>query len=426
VPPAVRASDRPGPFFWPSDTDALVFAVLRSLAMAGGVVALLLVPLRPEHQGHLAPLVAGFATYTAASLAVLLWRPERAWAIGLATLAADLGFVFLLVWFTGGSESHFYLLFYPLVSLNAYYFGPGLGILGAAVASGLLGAANAVGPSAPWTHVGARAALLGLLGLALGHVAARERAARAEAERLARAVEAATTRLVQAEQLATVGRLSAKMAHEVRNPLGVITLNLDMLGDLVGQCPGPAMGEAHELLRGIREEVRGLAALTDEYLVAARLRRPRREKDSLNDLVAELVVFLRPLADRHGITLGSELGEALPPVAFDRSLLRQALHNLVANALEAAPRGGRVRVQTDADAEAVVVRVTDDGPGVAAEVAARLGEPFVTTKTRGTGLGLSIARQILHEHGGDVTWRNPPGGGAEFALRLPLGGSTDG
>jgi signal transduction histidine kinase len=402
-------------------SDALAFGLLRSLTMIGGVAALFMVPLRPEHRIHLAPLLVGFIAYKAGLLAILAGWAERAREIFLATLAADLGLVFLLVWFTGGGESHFYLLFYLLVALNAYYFGPGIGIQAALLAAGLLALANwLVAPPTPWVHIGSRAAVLGLLGLALGHVAARERAARARAEQLNREMEAAMGRLVRAEQLAAVGRLSAKMAHEVRNPLGAITLNVDMLGDIVRECPGPDMVEAQQMLHGIRNEVQALATLTEEYLVAARLPRPRLDKDSLNDVITELVGFLRPVAERQGVQIVLELDAGLPPVAFNRTMLKHAVQNLVKNSLEALNDGGRISVSTAGDDRAAMIRVADDGPGIPPDAADRLFEPFFTTKPRGTGLGLSIVRQVAREHGGEVTWTSRPGAGASFTIRLPL------
>ncbi len=409
------------------DAEATVFALLRALTLVGGVTALLIVPLRPEHRLHLTPLLVGFVIYKALLFAVLLRWTSRAREVFLATLAADLGVVFLLVWFTGGGDSHFYLLFFLLVALNAHYFGPAIGLLAAALASALLGLANWLAPPpAPWTYVGSRALLLGLLGLALGHVAARERAARARAEALHREKDAAMARLARAEQLAAVGRLSAKMAHEVRNPLGAINLDAEMLTDILRDAPGPSMAEAREIAREIRDEVRALAALTDEYLVAARLRRPRPEKESLNDLAADLVAFLRATAERQGVALDLDLDPALPLLPLDRAMVRQAAHNIVRNSLEMLPHGGRVVVGTRGDAESAVLSVVDSGPGVDPAAAPHLFEPFFTTKARGTGLGLSIALQVAREHGGDVVWRNRPEGGTEFDIRLPLGGAADG
>jgi signal transduction histidine kinase len=180
------------------------------------------------------------------------------------------------------------------------------------------------------------------------------------------------------------------------------------------------MAEAQELLHGIRNEVQALAALTEEYLVAARLPRPRLEKDSLNDVVTELAAFLRPVAERQGVALVLELDPGLPPVAVDRTMLKQAVQNLVRNSLEALEAGGRVTVSTACDAQAALIRVGDDGPGVRPDASDRLFEPFFTTKPRGTGLGLSIVRQVAREHGGALAWTSQPGAGTNFTIRLPL------
>jgi signal transduction histidine kinase len=401
--------------------EAVAFGLLRGLTLVGGMAVLGIVPLRPEHQLHLVPLLAGFVVYNAAVLVVLTRWPDEARAVFLAALAADLALVFLLVWFTGGGRSHFYLLFYLLVTINAYYFGPGIGVLAAGLASGLLVAANWLTPPADsWLHMGSHGMLLGVVGLALGHVASRERAARAKAERLNREMEAAMARLARAEQLAAVGRLSAKMAHEVRNPLGAISLNVDMLEDIIQELSGPAAGEAHEVLRGIRQEVHALADLTDEYLVAARLPRPRLEKDSINELVSELVDFLRPVAELESISITVSLGESLPIFPFDRAMLRQAVRNLIRNAMEVLANGGRIAISTGCEEHEALIAVADNGPGIAPEAADRLFEPFFTTKPGGTGLGLSIAQQIVREHGGEISCVSQPGMGARFVIRLPL------
>ena len=157
-------------------SEAMTFGLLRGLTLVGGMAALFIVPLRPEHQLHLAPLLAGFIVYNAAVLVVLARWTDEARMVFLATLAADLALVFLLVWFTGGGGSHFYLLFYLLVTINAYYFGPGIGVSAAVLASGLLATANWLAPEPDsWSQIGARAIVLGVIAVALGHVAVRER-----------------------------------------------------------------------------------------------------------------------------------------------------------------------------------------------------------------------------------------------------------
>jgi signal transduction histidine kinase len=410
--------------------DALAFAVLRGLTMIGGFAALSIVPLRPEHQVHLIPLLGVFIVYKAALFALLFLRPGHARGIFLATLGADLGIVFVLVWFTGGGESHFYLLFSLLVALNAYHFGYKVGVLAAAGSAGLMIVANVlVTPPAPWAHIGARAMLFGLLGLALGHIADRERAARADAEAVNGELRAALAdvreaqhRALRAERLAAAGQISARMAHEVRSPISAIGLNVELLEEILAQCPEPTGGEAGDLVRGIRAEVKRLADLTDEYLTFGRLPQARPEEDSVDDMIEEMVGFVRPAAERRGVALKAEVDPPLPLLPFDRDLVRRAVLNLVRNALDATPREGQVSVAARREGDRIAIAVSDSGRGIAAQDAPRLFDPFFTTKPRGTGLGLVIARQIAEEHGGTLTWENVPDGGARFTLRLPLDG----
>lgn len=194
-----------------------------------------------------------------------------------------------------------------------------------------------------------------------------------------------------------------------------------MLRDIVRRLSGPAREEAQELLRSIQEEIRAVANLTEEYLIAARIPAPRLEQDSLNELLTELIGFLRPVAERQGVTIAVTLDAGLPLLPFDRSMVRQAVRNLIKNSLEALPKGGRIVVSARREGQEAVITVSDNGPGIGGEVAERLFEPFFTTKREGTGLGLSIAQQIAREHGGVLTWASRPGAGAQFILRFPLG-----
>jgi two-component system, NtrC family, sensor kinase len=125
------------------------------------------------------------------------------------------------------------------------------------------------------------------------------------------------------------------------------------------------------------------------------------------------------VAVRQGLTMRVATDPAVPTLEIDRTLLRQAILNLVKNGLEALSRGGELTIGSRATEQGVEIVVADTGPGIAAEVGERLFEQFFTTKPQGTGLGLSISRQIIEEHGGDLAWANRPGGGAEFTIRLP-------
>jgi signal transduction histidine kinase len=120
------------------------------------------------------------------------------------------------------------------------------------------------------------------------------------------------------------------------------------------------------------------------------------------------------------VTLVSEVEPGLPAVDADRDQLLQVLLNLVANALDAAPAGGRVTVAARRDGDGIALCVTDDGPGIAAADLPRVFEPYFTTKAGGTGLGLAIAQRIAEEHAGQLEVASAPGAGATFTLRLPL------
>ncbi len=420
------------------ERDERVFAMLLAVIMVGGLATLGLAPLRPRYHIELFNLVVWFAAYKAGIFALVTVNPGVTRAVFLGALAVDLLLVFAILSLTGGGDSIYYLLFFPLVAVNAYYFGPWWGLGAALVAGGLYAASDAyvwavTRPWIGWTPVVILSALVGLPAFALGHVAVRERRARAEVERLNTELketlgrlEAAQEDLLVAERMATVGRLSLKVAHEVRNPISAIELNAEMLQDIVRGHPGADMEEASGLVGAIREQVNALDALTEEYLAFARFPRPNFEEDSVNEMVTGVAEFVRPVATRQGISVKVEADPSVPPMVIDRTLLRQAVLNLVKNGLESLSQGGVLTVATRRLPGAVEIDVSDTGPGIVPNVAARLFEPFFTTKPQGTGLGLSIARQIVEEHGGEIRWSNAAGGGATFTIRLALKDNDDG
>jgi signal transduction histidine kinase len=417
-----------GGLFRPLERDERLFAVLLAFVMVGGLATLGLVPLRPRHRVDVYSLVIWFALYKAGVLALVSVNPRATRRIFIAALCIDLLLVFLLLFLTGGGDSPFVNLFFPLVAVNAYYFGRWVGLFLTLVAGLLYWAAASLAlPAATWTAVLILMALVGLPAFALGHVADRERRARSEVERLNAELTGTLTRLraaqeelVEAERMATVGRLSLKVAHEVRNPIAAIELNAELLGDMVQGTKSEDGTEATTLVVAIRDQVAALDALTEEYLAFARFPRPQFEEDSVNDMVTAVAEFVRPLATRQGIAVKVETDPAVPPMEIDRTLLRQAVLNLVKNALEAVSQGGALTLTTRQVGDAVEIAVADSGPGISPEVGRRLFEQFFTTKPQGTGLGLSISRQILEEHGGKIRWHSTPGAGATFTMSLPI------
>ncbi|HEV8226773.1 MAG TPA: ATP-binding protein [Methylomirabilota bacterium] len=414
------------------ERDERVFAFLLAVVMVGGLATLGLA-LRPRHRIDLPSLVFWFAMYKVGILALVSVNPRSTRVVFSGALAVDLLLIFALLYLTGGGASLFYLLFVPLLPVNAYYFGPWMGFAGAIVAGLLYAAAAAL--AADWVGWNAVIILIGLVGLpalAVGMVANRERRARAEVERLNAELTGTLTRLqgaqaelVVAERMATVGRLSLKVAHEVRNPIAAIELNAELVGDLVRERGGADMEEAATLVTAIREQVNALDAITEEYLAFARFPRPQYDEDSVNEMVAALVEFVRPVAARQGSTVEATTDQTVPPMAIDRTLLRQSILNLVKNGLEALGRGGKLTVSTRRVNDHVEIAIQDTGPGIASDVSKRLFEQFFTTKPQGTGLGLYISRQIIEEHGGTLRWESAPGAGTTFTATLPIKRTQD-
>jgi PAS domain S-box-containing protein len=232
---------------------------------------------------------------------------------------------------------------------------------------------------------------------------------------------------VQAERLAAVGSMAAKLAHEIRNPLGTIKLNLDLLGDEVGSLgPGSSANtdEAQTLLQAINLEVRRIQRVADDYLQFGHMPKAHRLPVILNDLVSRELSFLSPLLNTSHIQMRTEFERSLPPVQADADQLWQAILNLIRNALEAMPKGGTLELRTASTTDEVVLHLTDTGKGMSEEERLQIFRPFFTTKPVGTGLGLTLTQQIIGEHGGRIECASVVGQGTTFSLSLPLRAET--
>lgn len=216
---------------------------------------------------------------------------------------------------------------------------------------------------------------------------------------------------VQAERFAVVGRFASQVAHEIRNPLGSISLNVELLQDAIG-----ASGEAGRLLRSVMSELDHVNDIIGNYSQFSRVPKPRVEPWNLGPIVAAAV---RAVPVPPGVQL--EVDSAFDPtLPLDSSLCRRALENLLRNAIESVHGKGRVQVRTESAPGYAVVRVSDNGTGIEPAVRSRLFEPFVTTKSNGIGLGLSTALQIITEHNGHILVDSTPGQGSTFSVHLPL------
>jgi|GEM_PF-712588 len=249
------------------------------------------------------------------------------------------------------------------------------------------------------------------------------------------------SRLRSAEHLAAIGRMSAQVAHEVRNPLHSIGLETELAME-ASQRPGVFVDSATAVrsslqssLISIQKSVERLEKITGNYLKLSRLSSGRRERVDLGEVLEEVLASYAPVCEAQGVRVDwktdredsrSAQQSRQYQVLVDRALLEQAIGNLLRNSLQAMEGRKDSRVEFDLRPEGTagfVLRLEDNGPGISSEVRARLFTPFVTSKAQGTGLGLSFARQVFEEHGGRVVCVEGASGGlggAVFEMRLPL------
>lgn len=217
------------------------------------------------------------------------------------------------------------------------------------------------------------------------------------------------------DRLASLGRMSAKIAHEVRNPLTGVSLMLDELHDRL-------LGQQHDqrLIRRALEEIERLETLVTQMLNFATLPKPGFQAADISLVFDDLLFPLQRQCQQQQIELVTDIAADMDSVTINVDRIKQVLLNIFSNALDAMPEGGRLSISAHADKSNLYMVISDNGRGIAKENLALIFEPFFTSKSRGTGLGLAISYNIISEHGGDISIDSAPGQGASATIRLPL------
>jgi PAS domain S-box-containing protein len=221
----------------------------------------------------------------------------------------------------------------------------------------------------------------------------------------------------QSEKLAALGTLAAGLAHELNNPIGIISSRAELM--LLEAESAPLSADVADDLRVIHRHAQRVARIAQGLLSFSRHSSGERGRVDLNRVVDETLLLVEKMIVKDGVTLRRALTPGLPPIWGDANALQQVVMNLVTNARDAVKGGGEISVETSAAVEpagSVQLVVRDSGPGIPPEILPKIFDPFFTTKAEGTGLGLSISYGIVREHQGTVDVQSAPGKGTTFVL----------
>ena len=221
------------------------------------------------------------------------------------------------------------------------------------------------------------------------------------------------------ERYQEIAELAGRLAHEIKNPLSTMSLNLQLLAEEFREESDQRAQRALRKIHVMQTECARLEQILNDFLRFARLKDLRLRETSLNDLVEKMVDFFAPQAAEHHIVIRTSLAPELPPIQVDEDYFRQALFNLMVNAQEAMPNGGEMMFRTGHDPTGLWLEIIDTGQGIDSELQGDVFRPFFTTRRDGSGLGLPTARKIVEAHGGTISLQSDVGKGTRFRIALP-------
>jgi two-component system, NtrC family, sensor histidine kinase HydH len=218
---------------------------------------------------------------------------------------------------------------------------------------------------------------------------------------------------------AEIAALAGGLAHEIRNPLSTIGMNLELMAEDLETAETPRDRRLLNTVKLVQRECQHLEDILSAFLEFARAGELELIESDLNELVEDFIRFYRPQADEQGIELSRHLEADLPAVCIDQSLMRQVLMNLALNAQHAMPEGGLLELQTYGRDGHVTLEFIDSGVGMDEDTRARAFQAFFSTRKGGSGLGLSTVRKIVEAHRGTITCDSEPCRGTRFVMTLP-------
>jgi signal transduction histidine kinase len=227
-------------------------------------------------------------------------------------------------------------------------------------------------------------------------------------------------RAMHSERLAFIGTLAGGLAHEIKNPLSTLNINLQLLMEDVQSMTGENSKKAYVKIRALQREVQRLEEILNDFLRFARGQKLELEDCDINEVLDEVIDFVAPEIKQKKILILKSYDAHLPPCRIDSNLIKQAILNVIINAEQAMENGGELMIRTSRDKKYIQIDITDTGTGIPKDIIDKIFQVYFSTKKTGTGLGLPTTKRIIEEHKGTVSVQSEEGKGTNFSIKLPI------
>lgn len=406
----------------------LTFLVLRLLSLAGGLFWITAVPLTPAEKSTFSTALTLFGLYSIGCYCVIFLEPLWLKFVYLASLFLDLAFISFLVHLEPQMENSFFIGYYLLVCLHTIYFGLRVGLL-IAIISVFLYFTSIFHhiTSYAWTELALRMAFLFLIAGPVGLLSEKVKRDKnvvetlnAELAQSLQNLKETQDKLIDSEKFSALGRLTAYITHEIRNPLTAVGGFARRLEKKLGDGT-----PEKEYASVIIQEVSRLEKILLDTLIYGKAHNFTLSRNDINQPVRAAVSLYKELCQEQNIILKQQTTPNLPHGKIEAEQVQQALDSLIFNSIQAMPDGGRLAVQTGLieknNTQFLTIKVSDTGCGMDPATLEYIFEPFYSTKKigLGTGLGLPIVKKIMDEHQGQVAIDNRPGKGIATTLFFP-------
>lgn len=226
-------------------------------------------------------------------------------------------------------------------------------------------------------------------------------------------------RAINSERLAFVGTLAGGLAHEIKNPLSTLNINLQLLKEELQSMTGENCKRAYTKTQVLQKEVQRLDEILNDFLRFAKGQELELKDHDMNEILDEVVDFVTPEIKQKKILILKSYDADLPLCRIDSNLIKQAILNIIINAEQAMENGGELMVRTTRDKKYIQIDITDTGPGIPKDIIGKIFQVYFSTKKTGTGLGLPTAKRIIEDHRGTISVQSEEGKGTNFSITLP-------